>query len=500
MNLPSGLPIPQEDWDRTPVSVQVVVIALWEENQALKQQVAGLQEQVASLQAEVEGLRERINKNSGNSSKPPSSDPPHSRRYPKRERSGRKRGGQKGHAGKGRRLKPPEQVSRVVVSKPTSCEQCGTLLLGEDPSPRRHQVSEVPRVEPEVVEYQLHTLTCLTCGTRNRTGWPAEMPRGSFGERMQGLIGYLSGRYGISQRDMQELLAAVFHVDISLGSIPAQEKRVSQALEKPVQEARQYVQHQPATNVDETGWHELTKNIWLWVCTTPTVTVFRLAHTRGADGAEHLLGPNYVGIVGSDRLSAYNWLSPSRRQVCWAHLKRDFQAFVDRGGESEIIGRLLLNQVKQFFALWHRIRDGTLSRADFQVAMQPIRQEVSCLLQIGTCLNHSKTRRTCQNILKLEQALWAFVDHQGVEPTNNAAERALRRGVIWRRRSFGTQSQTGSCFVERILTAVTTLRQQKRDVLDYLTQVCQASTLGQVGPSMLPAAQHIHSAYVSHTN
>jgi len=225
----------------------------------------------------------------------------------------------------------------------------------------------------------------------------------------------------------------------------------------------------------------------LWVCVTPDVTVFRIFKTRGASGAQELLGENFVGILGSDRYSAYNWIDPEKRQACWAHLKRDFQAWVERGGESKTVGRLLLEQVKLFFGLWHRVRDGTLSRNDFQCAMQPIRHEVKSLLSIGTFVNHTQTRKTCQNILQVEQALWTFVDHEGIEPTNNAAERALRRAVIWRKRSFGTQSEKGSQFVERIMTTITTLREQKRDVLDFLVAACHANLLGITAPSLLPA-------------
>jgi transposase len=217
------------------------------------------------------------------------------------------------------------------------------------------------------------------------------------------------------------------------------------------------------------------------------VTVFRIFHNRSASGAETLLGKDYSGIVGSDRYSVYNSLDPLHRQVCWAHLKRDFQAWVERGGESQIIGRILLVRLKQFFGFWHRFRDGILYRVDFQTVMKPIRLEVVDLLEIGTLVGHNQTRRTCQNILKVKQALWTFVDREGVEPTNNAAERALRRGVIWRRSSYGTQSENGSLFVESILTAVITLRQQKWDVLDYLEAACRAATLGIPAPSLLSA-------------
>lgn len=477
--MPTGLPIPPEDFEKTLPSVQAVLTLLWEENQILKGQVE-------RFQSQVEKLNERVNKNSQNSSKPPSSDPPQKPKYSKPELSGEKKGGRNGHHGHGRKLKPPDQVSRIVKSLPTKCKDCGAALVGEDEQPERHQVSELPKIVPEIVEYQRHSLNCRVCGAKNRAEWPAEMPKGSFGERLQGLIGYLGGRFGISHRDMGELLETVFEVEISLGSIPAQQQRVSQALKEPVEAACQYVQKQAAVNLDETGWQEMLKDFWLWVCTTPDVSVFRIFESRSGSGAKTLLGENYPGIVGSDRFGGYAWIDPFHRQLCWAHLKRDFQALVERGDESKVVGQMLLTRVKRFFGFWHRFRDGILSRLDLQSVMRPIQQEVGDLLEIGTLLGHRETRRTCQNILKVKQALWTFVDQEGVEPTNNAAERALRRGVIWRKHSFGTQSKSGTLFVERILTTVMTLRQQKRNVLDYLTTACKAATLGVTAPSLLP--------------
>jgi hypothetical protein len=487
MKLLPDLPITQEDWDHTPPAVQRLMVVLWPENQAFKQQIVSLREQIVSLQAQVERLSEQVHQNSRNSSKPPSSDPPQQRKRPQREPGQRPRGGQKGHPGKGRHLKPLAQVSRVVISKPASCQQCGALLLGQDPNPQRHQVSELPRVSPEITEYQRHTLTCLSCGAQTSGEWPAEMPSGSFGPRTQALLGYLGGRFGMSDRDVQELMSVVFQTELGLGTVPAQEQRVSAALAQVVQEAQDYVRQQPCANVDETGWRQMAHQSWLWVAATTLVTVFVLVATRSAAGLKRLLGENFEGIVGSDRWSAYRGLNPLHRQICWAHLKRDFQAFVERGGESSLIGTLLLKQLKLIFELWHRFRAGSLSRTQFQLAMQPIQVEVKSLLEIGTYLAHTRTRKTCQNILQLEPALWTFVTQEGVEPTNNAAERPLRRAVIWRRRSFGTQSEAGSLFVERILTVVMTLRQQKRDVLDFLTEACHAKTCGLHPPSLLPA-------------
>jgi len=224
------------------------------------------------------------------------------------------------------------------------------------------------------------------------------------------------------------------------------------------------------------------------------VTVFLVLATRATEGAQTLLGDTFAGIVGSDRWGGYNWLDPERRPLCWAHLKRDFPAFVERGGKAERIGQALLTCVAQRFGGWHQVQQGRLSRSDFQVARQPLQTQVGDRLRHGAQLSNEKTGRTCANILKLEVALWTFVWVEGLEPTDNGAERALRRAVLWRRRSFRTQSVAGSRFVERILTVVTTLRQQKyilsvaegRDVLDYLTEACAAANRGDSPPSLLP--------------
>ena len=465
--------ISAEDWAATPVAVRMLVLSLVAAVERLNQQVAALEE--------------GLNKNSRNSSKPPSSDPPNAPPRRKRVPSGRRAGGQKGHKGHGRSLKPLEQVDRIVDVKPVCCSECGSLLLGEDSAPVRHQVSELPRVKPVVTEYRRHTLACLACGAKTKEDWPVEMPGGSFGPRLQATVGYLTGRFGVSQRDVGEMMGAVFQADIALGSVPALEQKVSRALEEPVREAQEYIKEQAVVNADETGWRQSTRRHWLWLGTTPLVTVFLLTVTRGAKGARQLLGETFEGILGSDRWGAYNWIDRERRQVCWAHLRRDFQAFVDRGGESARVGQGLLEQVQEMFDLWHRVRDDPLvGRADLELGMRPIRECVGELLREGAEVSHQKTSRTCQNILKLEVALWTFVTVEGVEPTNNCAERPLRRAVLWRRRSFGTQSETGSRFVERVLTAVTTLRQQNRDVLDYLTEACAATIRGDEAPSLLP--------------
>jgi transposase len=457
--------ISEEDWRATPVAVRVLV--------------AELLRRVAQLEA-------RLNQTSRNSSNPPSSDPPSARPRPAKDPTGRKLGGQPGHEGHGRKLKPESEVDQIIDVRPEHCGQCGTLLLGEDAEPERHQVTEVPRITPVVTEYRRHCLWCVACGARTQAEWPATMPRGGFGPRVQATVGYLTGRLGASQREVRDLFATLYQMEVSVGSVGALEQAVSAALATPVAEAAKDVQRQPVRNADETSWREKTKRKWLWISVTPLVTIFRLLQTRGAAGAKELLGEVVWGIIGTDRYAAYNWIDPRQRQLCWAHLKREFIAWSERTGETARIGLALLAVEHQLFRLWYRVRDGTLTWADFQVAMLPLMARVKTLLQEGVAGADVKVQRTCRNLLKLEAALWTFVWEPGVDPTNNAAERPLRRAVLWRRRSFGTQSEAGSQFVERILTAVITLRQQHRDVLDYLTAACAAAICKEPAPSLLP--------------
>ena len=460
------------DWSETPQAVRILVLAL--------------QQQVVTLSERVGALEERMQQTSRNSSRPPSSDPPGAPGQRAGKRSVRQRGGQRGHRGTGRPLLPPEHVDQIVDTTPTACGQCGHLLLGADPQPARHQVTEVPPVRAVVTEYRRHTLTCPDCGTATTADWPAGMPSGRFGPRVAATVAYLTGRCGVSQRDARELLATLYGVEVGLGSIAALEAQVSDALAVPVAEARAAVQAAPVVNADETSWSEQTRRCWLWTAVTALVTVFLLRPSRSSGSAKELLGATYAGIVGSDRYSGYAWIATEQRQVCWAHLVRDFTAVAERGGASKALGTACLDLADRLFARWYQVRDGTLDRATFTLLAAPLQAALHALLEAGRAIRHAKTRHLCEHLLALEPALWTFVTVSGVEPTNNSAERALRRAVLWRRRSFGTQSAAGSRFVEHILTAVTTLRQQDREVLDYLTAATQAATAGVPIPSLLP--------------
>ena len=438
--------------------------------------------QIGSL-ACVDVGHDQLAENSRNSSRPPSADPPSAVRL-KSKPTGRKPGGQPGHKGVTRPLLPPEQVTRVVPVKPKICRHCGAKLCGDDPHPERHQVVEVPKPIADVTEWQLHGLVC-DCGVLTRAALPEGVPTGAFGPRLQALVAGCTGVYRLSKRTTEELLESVFDVPMALGSVTACEQAMSESVAAPVAEAHDHVKQQPVIHADETGWREARRRAWLWVAVTQFVTVFMIHSRRGAVAARALLG-DFAGILVTDRWSAYNGWKTRLRQVCWAHLLREFTSFSERAGAAGRIGKDLLECVEKMFDWWYRVRDGTLARSSFQEYMKPLRRRVRALLEEGKACDNAKTAGTCREILKLERALWTFVRVPGVEPTNNAAERAIRPGVLWRKGSFGTHSPAGSRFVERMMTVAATLKQQKRNIIDYLTQAAEAALRGEPAPSLLP--------------
>ena len=388
--------------------------------------------------------------------------------------------------GTGARFCPVEQVADVVPIRPSSCGHCGHALVGDDPHPQRHQVVDIPPVQAHVTEYRLHTLLCPQCQLLTEAGWPDQAPRSSFGPSVQAWVGLLSGAYRLSKRNIVTLLCDAFGVDLALGSVSQLEQHVSAAIAAPVAEACAYVQKQPALHIDETGWRQGRAKAWLWTVASALVTVFAIRSGRDRQVARELLGEDTTAIIGSDRFTVYDYLSVWQRQACWSHLERTFEQFVDRGGEAARVGKILLQCTHQMFTWWHRVRDGTLQRSSFQAYISDLRSQVRFQLWYGQRLADDKTAATCANLLAMEPALWTFVRKQGVEPTNNTAERALRHGVLWRHTSFGTHSPVGSRFVERMLTVRDTLRQQQRNVLEYLTTACRAALCHQPAPSLLP--------------
>jgi transposase len=466
-------PIPQALWDEVPPAAQA----------ALRAVLQLYQGRIAELEARLRDLQGQLGANSTNSSKPPSSDGPHVKRRPPQPPSGRPRGGQDGHP---RRQRPLLAPTDTRPCKPSACRRCGRTLHGEDPQPLRYQIVELPEIKPLVIEYQLHRLTCPCCGIATCASLPEGAPKGGQGPRLQALLALLTGAYRLSKRQVAQLLQDVCATPVCAGQVCASERQMAERLRPVVDELRGHARTQHA-NVDETSWRQGRQKAWLWVAVTAYLTVYQVTATRGAKELAALLGADYLCVLTSDRFKAYEGVPLGRRQVCWAHLRRDFQAMIDRANEGAAVGEDLLFHADILFGLWYRVRDGTRQRAWLRRQVDGwLRGEVRLLLERGAGCACPRTAGTCREILRVEEALWTFVRVPGVEPTNNAAERALRHAVQWRKTSYGTDSEAGSRFVESILSVVATCRQQGRNVLEYLTACCQAHTRGGVTPSLLP--------------
>ncbi len=360
--------LPQELWDRTPPEVCAYL-------GALEARVATLEAMVQALQEQNGALQEQLNRTSQNSSRPPSSDPPHRERS-RRPRSARRRGGQPGHPGQTRTLLPVEDVDKVVDIKPEQCLPCHAPFAGDAPKPWRHQVIEMPPIKPVVTEYHWHHLVCSGCGEVTRAPWPEGMPSGTYGPRVQATVALCTGAYRLSKRTTQQVMAEVFGVPLSVGTVSQLEQATAAAIAAPVEEARAYVHEQAVAHLAETSWRQGDKRAWLWVAVTSLVTVFVVRMSRGGQVARELLGETFSGILVTDRSSGYPWYPVRWRQLCWAHWLRDFAAMRGRGGRSEEIGDALLAQAHQMFTWWHRVREGTLQRATFRSSMTPLRREV----------------------------------------------------------------------------------------------------------------------------
>jgi transposase len=457
--------IPGEYWGALPAELRPGLVAI-----------------VAAFEARIAGLEARLRQDSSNSSRPPSSDPPHFKPAPPRQPSGKRRGGQPGHRRHERvRLEPDE----VIDARPDRCRGCGEALTGEDPEPIVRQVVEVPPVRPRVVEYRTHRRACPRCGAIT-SGAAPDGARVGFGPRAQAVVALLAGAGRLSKRAVARMMRDLFGLPISPAAVCDLGRRTADALAPIHAEVLGRVRELPA-HVDETGWREGRRRAWLWTAVTEALGAFRVAPGRGRDDFAGLMGRSPPGVVTSDRYAAYAHLPADRRQICWAHLRRDFQAMIDRGDAGSPIGEDLLMGAAILFDAWSKVRAGARSRRAFAARTLPwLRRAVRSMLESGLGCGSRKAASTCREILKVEASLWTFARVEGVEPTNNAAERALRHAVCWRKTSFGTDSESGSRFVERLLTALESCRRQGRDLLGFLAEAIDAHRSGGKPPSLIP--------------
>jgi transposase len=445
---------------------------------------------VQELEAELAKLRELLGRDSSNSSKPPSSDPPGTgAKARKKKTKGRGRGGQRGHDGSHRELLPPERMDAFEDHFPCTCARChASLPQVPDPDARRYQHTDLDRDGVFRTEHRRHRVTCPSCGHETRAKYdPNKIPRYPFGPGLMAAVVLLTGVYHLSRRRAARLLWELLGVRISVGAVSRIEKRMSEVVAPAVDEAVEHARAAKIKHADGTSWYRAGVMASLWVLATAAVTAFKVLPDGQGETLRDKLFVKVCGVLVSDRATALKFWAMKRRQICWAHLLRKFVSFSQRDGPAGRIGRELLDYTSIVFDYWSSFREGRLSRAELIARMAPVRLQVEALLERAVAKDIKGLSGSCEDILEHREALWTFVEQAGVEPTNNHAERELRAFVLWRRRSFGSRSERGDRFAERMMTIAHTLRKQGRSVLDFLVACGTPRPAGEPDPSLLAA-------------
>jgi len=459
----------------------------------LEAQVAELKKLLTVALGRITDLEAKLGLSSRNSSKPPSSDGP-SKEPRTQEPSGRKPGGQPGHKGQSRELVPPDAVDERKFVVPDECGDCNGPVekrSGAPPATREQQI-DIPPTKPSVLELIFEWRWCPRCKKWVRGKRPCGVPSGAFGPNLLVFVSLLTGKFRLTKRLVAALLSDLLNVEMSPASVCKAEQTMSAAMVPAVEEARQYVRDADYAHLDETGWMERLRRAWMWTAVAGAITVFTIARSRGSAVAKAILGEDFVGFLITDRWCGYNWADRFLRQLCWAHLKRDFQSMVDRGGPGAVYGTALMVQHKKMFIWWSQVKDGVLSRDTFIERMAPVRKRIERLLtKAEACPNAGKTAGMAREILKIKDGLFTFVEVEGIEPTNNTAERAIRPAVIYRKGSFGTFSEGGSRFIERIMSVVQSCKAQNRSVHQFLTKTLDAHLRRLPPPSLVPDQDHV---------
>lgn len=465
---------------------------LRQENERLRQQLEEQAKRIADLERQL-ALQQQ---NSTITSKPPSSDglAGAQRARGRRAKSRRKAGGQPGHPGHHRELVPVERVDAIVDLVPERCRHCARRLHARHGvgDPRRHQVTELPPITAYITEYHCHRRQCPACGTTTL----APLPNGDatqFGPQLTALIAYLTVVCRMPRLVVQRFLEGALQIPISLGSTQHAWEEASAAVAAPYAELAAALSSEPVLNVDETGHRTNGEKRWLWTFVARTFVLYRLAASRGADVLTTVLGETFGGILGSDRLPTYLTYVVGQRQFCWAHITRNLLSAFDLATTPTATRfcREALALDRRLFRLWHRFRGdpsargSPLTRAQLIAKVLPIEKRLFALGERYLDAANADVRNLAHAFFVHHQHFFTFVYEEGVAPTNNAAERALRTAVQWRKIMFGTRSEDGERAVERLLTIVRTCQLQELNALAYLTAAITAHRRRQVAASLL---------------
>lgn len=460
---------------------------------ALTRQVAELKERNQHLEDENAELQRQLKSNSKNSSRPPSSD-----RYPSKKDKGkkngnkktstskiRKRGAQPGHRGAQRALVDLDQIDDLIQCHPDCCGSCGGELSSEtiEGEPLRLQQWDCPPPPPTIIEYQRFAHRCPHCEHVTRAALPDGVIDSAFGPNVHAVVGTLMGTCHLSHRQIADVVRSMYGIPISDGAITGIDKRISERLAPIHEEAKHHLEQSEVAHADETGWRIAGKRAWVWLLTNTLLSVFMIQDRRNGAAAKSLLG-DFLGTLVTDRCPSYGVFG-GKRQWCWAHLIRDFIGMSLYTGQPGVLGEALHDSAMGLFHHYHRWKDGETQWSTFQRHAKSIRTEMTDLLEQGKQQRDPRFRRKCKKLCDGWGMAWTFLENPSIPLTNNLAEQSIRQAVISRKISYGSQSQGGREFTERIMTVASSCRKQGRGVLDFMRQVFGVGD-EEGTPSLLP--------------
>ena len=441
---------------------------------------------------ELEQVVARLTRNSSNSSRPPSSDQPGTKKSSQKTPSKRKQGGQPGHKGKKRQLLPPEMVTKTHNLFPEICSCCNRPFAEElkvpSPNPLRHQVTDLPIIVPKTTEYRCHSLIC-SCGHKTMATLPAEVAQSEFGPGVHAVIAYLMAAHRVTRRGITEIMGSIFGISISTGGVCNVAERVSEASIPVVGVIKRYIASATALNIDETGWKNKGKRCYLWTFVAVRAVFFLISPSRGAKVLKEVLGEHFAGIITSDDHSAYHsYHKKGIRQLCWPHLIRKLKALKDgrSSPHAYCFAKNMLKEAGAIFTIWHAFKAHGGSREQLWEKTLPIQERIR---DYGHIFLNSKDPLVCTRAKKTLanfDHLFTFLKYKGVEPTNNLAEQKLRPAVQWRKICFGSQSNNGMRFTERLSTVVGTCRINGINPFIFLVDMVAASFSSNLAPPTLP--------------
>lgn len=442
------------------------------------------------MDARTTKLEQMLSQNSSNSDKPPSTDGPSGKKKRKKTPGLKRQGGQPGHQGKKRELLPAKEMDKIHDIYPGACQHCRRPLDPEgntpSPNPLRHQTFELPVIKPIKEEYRCHTFPC-TCGHSTTAQLPEEVARSSFGPRVHAAVGWLGTAHRVSKRGVAEIMENLFGIDISTGALCNAAERVSEACEPVTGQIKRYTASAAALNADETGWKCKGQRRYLWTFVTAVTAVFTISPSRGSKVIKEMLGDTFAGVLTSDDHSAYRkYQKNGRRQLCWAHLIRKFKPLKERGDSPDafLFAKNMLAEAGRMFTIWHAFPESGCSRRELWLATALVRGRMKSLCLRYQNSEDGEVRTRAKRLLDNWDHLFTFLEVEGVEPTNNAAERALRPYVQMRKLCFGSQSYWGERYAERLFSVIQTCRMQGVNPFHFLVGLMQADFGGKAVPSL----------------